>query len=199
MDMMPNRVWQVTSCSTSLVFERTNNPNFSEKVHDNKVPQQKSQGLNHTTILIVKGTICTTQQHHHDLQVQLLEEIQEVKDRSKEHCVGYEYNTDISIKIDSQSLHREIVQPVLALVSSESIYENINENQYVRGVTSEGLVTIRLFTVTLFTYKHLNFFEFSKTNTKKHVHVCIYQILCYFVVQCVKCVFFYVKIQIIHL
>ena len=53
--------------------------------------------------------------------------ISELNDRFKEHGIGYQFESNELIRIDSQVLHSEVVKPVLKLLASEKRFKGANE------------------------------------------------------------------------
>ncbi len=53
--------------------------------------------------------------------------IAELNGRFKEHGVGYQYESDYLIRVDSQFLHSEAVKPTLALLGSEERFKGASE------------------------------------------------------------------------
>ena len=53
--------------------------------------------------------------------------IGELNDRFKEHGIGYQFESNELIRIDSQVLHSEVVKPVLKLLAEEKRFEGANE------------------------------------------------------------------------
>jgi hypothetical protein len=55
------------------------------------------------------------------------EAIQELNDRFKEHGIGYQFESNEIIKVDSQYLHSEIVKPALQILGKEERFKGANE------------------------------------------------------------------------
>lgn len=52
--------------------------------------------------------------------------ISELNTRFKEHCIGYQFESNELIRIDSQYVHSEVVKPVLNLLSVRKEYQGAN-------------------------------------------------------------------------
>ncbi len=74
------------------------------------------------------------------------EAIKDLNSRFKEHCVGYQFDSGILIKINSQFIHAEIVKPTLMILQSEDRFKGANEEfinaheHYRTGRNKECLV-----------------------------------------------------------
>lgn len=52
--------------------------------------------------------------------------IAKLNNRFREHGVGYQYESDQIIRVDSQLIHSEVVQPALSMLLSDPIYKGTN-------------------------------------------------------------------------
>ena len=52
--------------------------------------------------------------------------IEKLNNRFREHGVGYQYESDQIIRVDSQLVHSEVVQPALSMLLSDPIYKGTN-------------------------------------------------------------------------
>ncbi len=52
--------------------------------------------------------------------------IEKLNNRFREHGVGYQYESDQIIRVDSQLIHSEVVQPALSMLLSDPIYKGTN-------------------------------------------------------------------------
>jgi hypothetical protein len=108
--------------------------------------------------------------------------IEELNERFRWHGIGYQYESGLIIRVDSQFLHAETVKPALALLSSED-YAGANEEflkafeHYRHGRTKECLnECLKAFESTMKAICAKRKWPFNKSDTAKTlIGVCFQQ------------------------
>jgi AbiJ N-terminal domain 4 len=108
--------------------------------------------------------------------------INELNSRLKEHSVGYQFESNEIIKVDSEFLHSEIVKPVLKLLHSEA-FNGANEEfllaheHYRHSRYKECLVdALKAFESTIKTICKIRKWTFQPTDTAKNlIKICFDQ------------------------
>jgi hypothetical protein len=118
--------------------------------------------------------------HVQKIEISPDEAIAELNCRFKEHGIGYQFESNELIRIDSQILHSEVVKPVLKLLSNEAQFQGANEeflsahSHFRHGRYKECLVdTLKAFESVMKTIcKKRKWTYGAKDTAKKLIQIC---------------------------
>ncbi len=108
--------------------------------------------------------------------------IEELNARFKEHGVGYQFESNEIIRVDSQFIHSEAVKPTLTLLGSKKTYKGANEEflkaheHYRHRRYKESLVeALKAFESVMKTICHNQKWTYSQTDTAKKLIEILFQ------------------------
>jgi hypothetical protein len=116
----------------------------------------------------------------YDPEIKPDDAIQEFNERFKENGVGYQFESNEIIRIDSQFLHSESVKPVLHILGNEQRFKGANEEflkafeHYTHGRYKECIVdALNAFESTMKAICHRQKWQYNQNDTAKRlIEIC---------------------------
>lgn len=120
------------------------------------------------------------QYHTENRKISPGEAITELNDRFKEHGIGYQFEANELIRVDSQFLHSEVVKPVLILLGKEKRFKGANQeylsahSHFRHARYKECLVdALKSFESTMKAICHKQGWNYNQNDTaKKLINIC---------------------------
>lgn len=120
--------------------------------------------------------------YHTSRRMEPDEAIQDLNTRFKEHGVGYQFESNEIVRVDSQYLHAEAVKPTLILLGNEKRFKGANEEflkaheHYRHGRYKESLVdSLKAMESVMKSICHTQKWPYNQTDTAKKLIDILFQ------------------------